>query len=190
MAVNRAIGAPPVGRYDTGGIPGIFSPPAEALKMKQSKPTHWKPTHRARVIAIALLFAGGFAAHAEDKVLNVTNWGEYIGEDTITNFEEEFGYKVVYDTYDSVESIDSKLLAGNTGYDVVSHAGSNIARLIPAGIVQKLDRSKLPNFKHIREDIMHQLSSNWDPGNAYIVPYMWGTHGVTYTAPVFPYARV
>lgn len=134
----------------------------------------------ARFIAAALLVAGGFTAHAQDNVLNVTNWGEYIGEDTIANFEKEFGYKVIYDLYDSVESIDSKLLAGNTGYDVVSHAGSSIARLIPAGIVQKLDKSKLPNLKHMREDIMHQLSSNWDPDNAHIVPYMWGTHGVTY----------
>jgi len=112
--------------------------------------------------------------------LRVTNWAEYIGEDTIANFEKEFGIKVIYDNYDSVEAIDSKLLAGNSGYDVVSHASSQVARLIPAGIVQPLDRSKLPNFANIAPELMGQLDSKWDPGNKYIVPFMWGTHGVTY----------
>ncbi len=149
------------------------------MKSKQTSQIH--QTHKgARFTAAALLMAGAMFTAQAYAQLNVTNWGEYIAEDTIANFEEEFGIKVVYDPYDSVESIDSKLLAGNTGYDVVSHAGSNIVRMIPAGILQKLDRSKLPNFKHIREDVMEQLSREWDPGNAYIVPYMWGTHGVTY----------
>ena len=133
------------------------------------------------IITACLLFAASTtAALAQSNVLNVTNWGEYIAEDTIANFEKEFGIDVVYDAYDSVESIDSKLLAGNTGYDVVSHSGSSIGRLIPAGILQPMDKSKLPNLKHMRGDIMDQLSQNWDPGNNYIVPYMWGTHGVTY----------
>lgn len=112
--------------------------------------------------------------------LNVYNWGEYIGEETIANFEKEFDIEVIYDNYDSVETVDSKLLAGNSGYDVVSHSGSSIGRLIPASILQPLDLTKLDNFKHMREDVMGQLSSNWDPGNKHIVPYMWGTHGVTY----------
>lgn len=112
--------------------------------------------------------------------LNVYNWGEYIGEETIANFEKEFDIKVTYDNYDSVETVDAKLLAGSTGYDVVSHSGSSIGRLIPAGILQPIDTSKLDNMKNMRADILGQLSSNWDPGNKYIVPYMWGTHGVTY----------
>jgi putrescine transport system substrate-binding protein len=114
-----------------------------------------------------------------EGTLNVYNWAEYIGETTISDFEKEFDVKVTYDNYDSVETADAKLLAGNTGYDVVSHAGGAIARLIPAGVLMKLDKSKLPNFEHIRPEIMAQLN-NWDPGNNYIVPYMWGTHGVTY----------
>lgn len=132
--------------------------------------------------AAALVLAAATAAQAQERVLHVTNWAEYIAEDTIANFEKEFGIDVVYDNYDSVESIDSKLLAGNTGYDVVSHSGSQIARLIPAGILRKIDKSKLPNLKHMREDVMAQLGENWDPGNQYVVPYMWGTHGVTYNA--------
>ncbi len=120
------------------------------------------------------------AAYAEDRVLKVTNWGEYIGEDTISNFEKEYGIKVIYDPYDSAESIDAKLLAGNSGYDVVSHAGSDTARLIKAGIISPLDMSKLDNVKHMDPAIMAQLASDWDPDNKHFVPYMWGTHGVTY----------
>ena len=130
-------------------------------------------------LTAAALLTGSTIASAAGT-LNVTNWAEYIGEDTIANFEKEYDIKVTYDNYDSQEAIDAKLLAGNSGYDVVSHAGSAIARLIPAGILQKIDKTKLPNFKHMSPDIMAQLGKSWDPGHDYIVPYMWGTHGVTY----------
>lgn len=128
--------------------------------------------------AVGALVAG--AALAEDRVLKVTNWGEYIGEETIANFEKEFGIKVIYDPYDSAESIDAKLLAGNSGYDVVSHSGGDTARLIKAGIIEPLDMSKLENVKHMDPALMEQLASDWDPGNKHFLPYMWGTHGVTY----------
>ena len=118
--------------------------------------------------------------NAEDRVLKVTNWAEYIGEETIANFESEYGIKVIYDTYDSAESIDAKLLAGNSGYDVVSHSGSMVARLIKADILARLDKSKLDNVKHMDGSIMAQLGKDWDPGNNHFIPYMWGTHGVTY----------
>ena len=134
----------------------------------------------ASAAAIGLLLVG--AAGAQDRVLKVTNWGEYIGEETIANFEKEYGIKVIYDTYDSVESIDAKLLAGSSGYDVVSHSASSVARLIKAGIVGELDLSKLDNFKHMDPAVMGQLAADWDPGNKHIVPFMWGTHGVTYNA--------
>ena len=132
-------------------------------------------------IAAAALIAGSTAASAAGT-LNVTNWAEYIAEDTIANFAKEYDIKVIYDTYDSVEAIDAKLLAGSSGYDVVSHAGSSVGRLIPADILQKLDKSRLPNFKHMSPEIMGQLNTNWDPGNQYIVPFMWGSSGVTYNA--------
>jgi putrescine transport system substrate-binding protein len=128
--------------------------------------------------AVGLLIAG--PAMSQDRVLKVTNWGEYIGEETIANFEAEYGIKVIYDAYDSAESIDAKLLAGSSGYDVVSHAGGDVARLIAAGIIAPLDMSKLDNMKNMDPAIMAQLSSLWDPGNMHIVPYMWGTHGVTF----------
>ena len=131
--------------------------------------------------ALALTAATTLAplAHAEGT-LNVYNWAEYIGEETIANFEKEYDIKVTYDNYDSVETADAKLLTGNSGYDVVSHSGSSLGRLIPAGILLELDKSKLGNLKNMRADVMGQLSSSWDPDNKYIVPYMWGTHGVTY----------
>ncbi|KAG1700496.1 Putrescine transport ATP-binding protein PotG [Nymphon striatum] len=128
--------------------------------------------------AVGLLMAG--QAYAQERVLKVTNWGEYIGEETIANFEKEYGIKVIYDAYDSAESIDAKLLAGNSGYDVVSHSGGDTARLIKAGIIAPLDLSKLDNVKNMDPAIMEQLASDWDPGNKHFIPYMWGTHGVTY----------
>lgn len=117
---------------------------------------------------------------AQERVLRVTNWAEYIAEDTISNFEAEYGIKVIYDNYDSVEAIDAKLLAGNSGYDVVLHAASQVARLIQAGgILQPFDKAKLDNMKHMDANVMEQLGEKWDLGNQYIVPFMWGTHGVT-----------
>lgn len=129
--------------------------------------------------AIGVLMAG--QAMAQERVLKVTNWAEYIGEETIANFAKETGIKVIYDTYESAESIDAKLLAGSSGYDVVLHAGGDMARLIQAGgILRELDKSKLPNLKHIEPALMGQLNGDWDPGNKHFIPYMWGTHGVTY----------
>ena len=100
-------------------------------------------------IAVTLVFGASTGYGA--GVLNVTNWAEYIAEDTVANFEKEFDVKVTYDNYDSEESIQSKLLAGNSGYDVVSHSSSAVARLLPANILQKLDKSKLPNLVHIMD---------------------------------------
>ncbi len=131
--------------------------------------------------AAALGLALGATAASAEGTLNVYNWAEYIAEDTIENFEKEFNIEVTYDNYDSVETVDAKLLAGNTGYDVVSHSGSSLARLIPAKILMQLDKSKLPNLEHMRPEIMAQLDT-WDPDNNHIIPFMWGTHGVTYNA--------
>ncbi len=130
-------------------------------------------------ILATVMIVGSSAVSAAGS-LNVTNWAEYIGEETIANFAKEYDIKVIYDNYDSVEAIDAKLLAGSSGYDVVAHSGSAIGRLIPGGILQKIDISKLSNLRHMDASIMAQLSTNWDPGNQYVIPYMWGTHGVTY----------
>lgn len=130
------------------------------------------------VAVLGMALAG--SALAADRVLKVTNWAEYIAEDTIENFEKEYGIKVIYDLYDSAESIDAKLLAGNSGYDVVSHSSSDLSRLIRAGIILPIDKSKIGNLSNMYPAVMEQISAGWDPGNKHIVPYMWGTHGVTY----------
>jgi putrescine transport system substrate-binding protein len=130
-------------------------------------------------LTTAAFLTGATAASAAGK-LNVSNWAEYMAEDTISNFAKEYDIEVVFTPYDSVEAIDSKLLAGNSGYDVVSHAASQVARLIKGGILKNIDKTKLDNFKHMSPDVMAQIGSKWDPGHNYFVPFMWGTHGVTY----------
>jgi len=130
-------------------------------------------------VASVALIVGATTVNAAGK-LNVSNWAEYMAEDTISNFAKEYDVEVTFTPYDSVEAIDSKLLAGNSGYDVVVHASSSIARLLKGDILQKIDKTKLPNFKHMSPDVMAQIGTLWDPGHNYIVPFMWGTHGVTY----------
>lgn len=128
--------------------------------------------------AVAMLTSASIASAAGK--LNVSNWAEYMAEDTIENFAKEYDIDVTFTPYESVEAIDSKLLAGNSGYDVVSHAASQAARLAKGGILRKIDKTKLGNFKHMSPDVMAQIGSKWDPGHNYMVPFMWGTHGVTY----------
>ncbi|WP_420547275.1 extracellular solute-binding protein [Curvivirga sp.] len=127
--------------------------------------------------ATAAMTFAATSASAED--LRIYNWAEYIGETTIEDFAKETGYNVVYDTYDSVETVDAKLLAGKTGYDVVDHSSSTSAKLVKAGILHEIDKSKLSNYGNIRTDIL-KLMEKWDPGNKYMVPYTWGTNGVTF----------
>ncbi len=157
---------------------------AESLRAASNQEEGFIMTIAKNILRSAVLAVVGVsisaAASAQDRVLNVTNWGEYIAEDTIANFEAEYDIKVVYDLYDSAEAIDAKLLAGSSGYDVVSHSSSDVARLIKAGIIAPVDKSKLSNIQHMDPALMSQLASDWDPENQHIIPYMWGTHGVTY----------
>jgi putrescine transport system substrate-binding protein len=129
--------------------------------------------------AAAALLAASVAAAAEEKVLNVFTWPDYIAPDTIANFEAEYGIKVNYDVYDSTEMAEARLLAGRTGYDVVAHAERYSARLIPIGIYQPLDRSRLTNWGNLDPWVLKTLDSA-DPGNRHGVPYLWGTTGFTY----------
>lgn len=116
---------------------------------------------------------------AEEQVLNIYNWSDYIAEDTIRNFEKETGIKVRYDVFDSNEVLEAKLLAGNTGYDIVVPSASFVARQIQAGIFQPLDKSRLPNYKNLDPEVMKVLAG-YDPDNLHIVPWLWGTTGVGY----------
>ena len=133
---------------------------------------------KTTVFGVTALAAGSFAANAEE--VKMYNWADYIHEEVAAGFEAETGIKLLQDYYDSVEIVDAKLLAGKTGYDVIVHSSGNLSRLIAADIILKLDKSKLPNMKHMRPDIMALMASNWDSNNEHILPYMWGTHGVTF----------
>jgi putrescine transport system substrate-binding protein len=129
-------------------------------------------------VLILLLVTTGARA-GEEKVLNVYNWADYIGETTIADFEKEYGIKVNYDTYDSNETLDTKLLSGNTGYDVTFPSATFFARQIAAGVFQKVDRSKLTNWGNLDPALLAELAA-YDPGNEYAVPYFWGTNGFSY----------
>lgn len=115
----------------------------------------------------------------DEKVLNVYNWSDYVDESVIKDFEAEYGIKVNYDVFDSNEVLETKLLAGTTGYDIVVPSASFLERQIKAGVFQPLDRSQIPNLKNMDPELTAQMALH-DPGNTYSVNYLWGTSGVGY----------
>ncbi len=115
----------------------------------------------------------------EELVLNVYNWSDYIDPTVIEDFQKETGIQVKYDVFDSNEVLETKLLAGSTGYDIVVPSASFLERQIKAGVFQKLDRSKLPNLKNMDIEITQRVALH-DPGNEHSVNYLWGTSGVGY----------
>ena len=130
------------------------------------------------------IFAGVFvvsatAAVAQNGVVNVYNWSDYIDPEVLTQFTAETGIEVVYDNYDNNEIVETKLLAGGSGYDVVVPSAPNVARQIQAGTIAALDKSKIPNLVNQWEEIAGRLAL-YDPDNAHAVNYMWGTTGVGY----------
>ena len=127
--------------------------------------------------ALALLIAA--PAHAQQRIVNVYNWSDYIEPSLLDNFTQQTDIKVRYDTFDSNDTLETKLLAGKSGYDVVVPTGFFLERQIKAGVFQKLDKSKLPNLVNIWPEIAQRLAA-YDPGNLYAVNYMWGTTGIGY----------
>lgn len=125
-------------------------------------------------LVAALTF--GTAAQAAGTV-NVYNWNDYIGDGVVAQFEKESGNKVVYDVFDSNEVLEGKLLAGSTGYDVVVPTIEFMGRQIKAGVFQPLQKGKLPNYRELDAAMMATIAAV-DPGNAYGIPYMWGTTGI------------
>jgi putrescine transport system substrate-binding protein len=117
-------------------------------------------------------------ARAQAGSVNIYNWADYIGETTLADFEAATGITPVYDVYDSAEAAEAKLMAGQSGYDLVVTAGRNLPRFAQAGVMAPLDKSKLPNLVHMDPAIMAVMDP-LDPGNAYALPYMWGTTGIT-----------
>ncbi|MEJ5999416.1 polyamine ABC transporter substrate-binding protein [Paucibacter soli] len=112
-------------------------------------------------------------ADAEEAVLNVYNWSEYIGDDTIALFEKETGIKVRLDTFDSNEILHAKLVAGRSGYDIVIPSSTWAKLQIDGGLLRKLDKSQLPNLKHLDPALQAELAKA-DPGNQHMVSWLWG----------------
>jgi len=130
--------------------------------------------------AAVCLALWGAAATAQERVVNVYNWSDYITDSALKAFTAETGIKLVYDVYDNNEVLTAKLLAGKSGYDVVfPSARPFAARMISSGLFMPLDRSKLPNWKNLDPAILSGLASI-DAGNAHVMPYMWGTTGIGY----------
>ena len=121
------------------------------------------------------------APAAEEKILNVYNWSDYIDPAVIEQFTRETGIEVRYDVFDSNEVLETKLLTGNSGYDVVVPSAYFLERQIQAGVFRKLDRSKLPNLANLDPDLV-QRAARHDPGSEHAVVYMWGTTGIGYDA--------
>ena len=144
------------------------------MSAKTSFQPFLKPLATTLGAAALLALAAMGSAHAdEEKVLNVYNWSNYIAPDTVANFEKETGIKVRYDVFDSNEIVHAKLVAGKTGYDIVVPSSYWAKMQADGGLLQKVDKSKLPNLKNIDPGILAQLA-RLDPGNQYMVNWMWG----------------
>lgn len=131
----------------------------------------------AAATAVSALLTAG--AVAQEKVVNVYNWSDYIDQSIIEDFTKETGIKVVYDVFDSNEILETKLLAGGSGYDIVVPTSNFLVRQIEAGVYQKLDKSKLPNIVNMW-DVVTTRVAKYDPDNAYSINWMWGTVGLGY----------
>jgi putrescine transport system substrate-binding protein len=140
-------------------------------------------TRRSLVAGTLMALAAGWGGPARaqtappERVINIYNWSDYIDPKMLDAFTKETGIKVVYDTYDNNEILETKLLAGRSGYDLVVPSGPFLQRLIRAGVFQPLDKAKIPNLVHAWPEITGRLAA-YDPGNAYAVDYMWGTTGI------------
>ncbi len=131
-----------------------------------------------KLLPIALI-AVATGASAADKVVYVYNWSNYIADDTVKNYTKKTGIKVVYDVYDTMETLEAKVYAGSSGYDVIVPTNPNLKRMIDAGVLLPLDKSKIPNDKHQWPLIAERLAA-YDPGNKFAEDYMWGTTGIGY----------
>ena len=133
-----------------------------------------------RLVALAATLALlSPAVKAEQRTVNFYNWSNYMAPGVLEDFTRETGIKVVYDTFDANETLETRLMAGKSGYDVVVPTAYFLQRQITANIFQKLDKSKLPNLANAWPVVTQRLAT-YDPGNLYAANYMWGTTGIGY----------
>ncbi len=135
----------------------------------------------ALVAAACVAIAPAAAQPKRQRIVNVYNWSDYIAPSVVDDFTKDTGIKVRYDTFDSNDTLETKLFAGKSGYDVVVPTAYFLERQIKAGVLQKLDKEKLPNLANMWPEITQRLAA-YDPGNQYAVNYMWGTTGIGYNA--------
>ncbi len=133
----------------------------------------------AALAALVLVLPVSPGAAQKQRVLNVYNWSDYVDPQVLQDFTKETGIKLRYDTFDSNDTLEAKLLAGKSGYDIVVPTAYFLERQIKAGLFQKLEKSKLPNITNVWPQIAQRLST-YDPGNNFAVNYMWGTTGIGY----------
>jgi putrescine transport system substrate-binding protein len=171
---------------DPGASPSVPSSPwvpalaraggcAQSFDRALARPGH--------VWLAAVLIALSFTDHssAAERTVNVYNWSDYIAPRVIEDFAKTSGIKVRYDTFDSNDTLEAKLLAGKSGYDVVVPTAYFLERQIKVGVLQKLDKQQLPNLANLWPQISQRLAK-YDPGNQYAVNYMWGTTGIGFNA--------
>ncbi|MDH4565645.1 extracellular solute-binding protein [Pseudomonas sp. BN414] len=133
---------------------------------------------KARIVLAGALLGASLNAVAEPEV-RIYNWFDYIGPNTLKDFQADSGIKPQYDVYDSNEVLEAKLLSGHSGYDLVVPSDGFLPNYMKAGVFQPLDKSKLPNWKNLNPALLKVLAAK-DPGNQYVMPYMWGTNGIAY----------
>ncbi len=163
---------------------GFVAGPSAARQRGQLGPDYLEDLHvpvfsllrNALLVGAGLTLAVGVQAAS---TVHIYNWSDYIGETTLADFEKATGIKPVYDVFDSNETLEGKLLAGHTGYDVVVPSNHFLGKQIKAGAFQKLDKAQLPNYANLDPVLLKRLERN-DPGNQYAVPYLWGTNGIGY----------
>ncbi|CAK15014.1 extracellular solute-binding protein [Pseudomonas entomophila] len=131
----------------------------------------------ALALALGCAACSALAADAAQPTVNLYIWGEYLAPDTLTNFERQTGIRVVADHFDSLETAETKLLTGGSGYDVVLSAGQHLSRAIASGALQPLDKGRLPHLQGVGEEFRQHMAV-FDPGNRYAGTYAWGTTGV------------
>ena len=123
------------------------------------------------------------ATAGDPQTIIVYNWGDYIDPELITQFEQETGYKVIYETFDSNEAMLTKIKQGGTNYDIAIPSEYTIHKMVEENLLEKLDYSKIKGMEHIDPRFLHQ---SFDPENAYSIPYFWGTLGIVYNKKVYP----
>ncbi len=134
------------------------------------------------MVLLCAVITGALGIHAvaaEEKRLYIYNWTDFIGPETVAKFEKLTGIKVTYDVYDSEETMEARLMAGSSGYDVVSASTDFFSREIKAGVYEVLDKSRLPNWKNLDPRIL-AIQAAYDPGNAHAVPYLHSINGFAY----------